>query len=95
MNLKTLTLKPLRVRCNETQDYKQRLDPVLVRLVQESVQRRAPHLKVGKRVALESVLVQYLNEQNLLRECPELPGLAEKDPLTASENKENGGHRVS
>jgi len=67
---------------SKVQEYKQRVDPNLVRLVQESVQRRAPHLKVGKRVALEYVLLQYLGDQNLLRDYPQLLALAEKDPLS-------------
>ncbi len=81
LNTLSLSLKPLRVRSFETQDYKQRLDPVLVRMVQESIQRRAPHLKVGKRVAVEAVLLTYLGDQNLLREYPELPGLLDRDPI--------------
>ena len=88
--LKVRPLPLLSTATCKTQEYKQRIDPVLVRLVHESVQRRAPHLKVGKRVALEYVLLQYLGEHNLLKEYPAVPGLLEKDPLAAAERAEKG-----
>lgn len=88
-----LTIKQIPVlspASGRNQEYKQRIDPVLVRLVQESVQRRAPHLKVGKRVALEYVLLEYLGEHNLLNEYAAMPGLLEKDPLSRGRDGGNG-----
>jgi len=85
MSVPTLSIKSIPAisagTCR-TQDYKQRIDPALVRMVQESIQRRSPHLKVGKRVALEFVLLDYLGRQGLLNDAPLIPGLADRDPLT-------------
>jgi hypothetical protein len=76
------TVPVLNPSSGRQQDYKLRFDRTLVRLVHESVQRRAPYLKVGKRVALEYVLLEYLKQQELLNGETTLPGVFDRDPLT-------------
>jgi hypothetical protein len=65
-----------------TQDFKTRVDPTLANFVHESIQRKCPHVRVGKRFSLEWVLLKYLYEEGLLNESPVVPGLSESDPLS-------------
>ncbi len=65
-----------------TQDFKTRVDPTLANFVHESIQRKCPHVRVGKRFSLEWVLLKYLYEEGLLNEAPIVPAMTGDDPLT-------------
>ena len=65
-----------------TQDFRTRIDPTLVRFVHESVQRKCPHMRVGKRFSLEWVLLRYLYEEGLIQEAPVVPGILAEDPVS-------------
>lgn len=79
-----------------TQDFRTRIDPTLVRFVHESVQRKCPHMRVGKRFSLEWVLLRYLYEEGLIQEAPLVPGILPEDPVSicrmATRPKVGGQH---
>jgi len=96
MGINDLTIRKLPCLTKEgarTQEFKTRIDPTLVRFVHESVQRRCPHVRVGKRFSLEWVLLRYLYEEGLLKEEPVVPGITESDPVSIAKRAyaEHGG----
>lgn len=72
-NLLTIRRLPVLGFQRSPQECKQRLDANLARMVQEQVQRRHPGLRVGKRFALEWVLLQWLHAEGLMRQPVVLP----------------------
>ncbi len=79
-----------------TQDFRTRIDPTLVRFVHESVQRKCPHMRVGKRFSLEWVLLRYLHEEGLIQDAPVVPGILPEDPVSicrmASRKQKEASH---
>ena len=78
-----------------TQDFRTRIDPTLMRFVHESVQRKCPHMRVGKRFSLEWVLLRYLFDEGLLNEEPVVPGIMQEDPVSICRNataRKDGEH---